>query len=139
MICLLDSSVLIASLVEAQAHHAECDRVLAGRGVHVRAHAFAEVFSMLTGGRLGQRITPNVAASLIEEGIVPAVKVVQLDPADILAALRETETRGVRGGAIYDFLHLAAARKCRATRLYTLNVRHFQAFLSPGDPEIVHP
>jgi len=34
---------------------------------------------------------------------------------------------GIRGGAAHDFLHLAAGRKARARKLYTLNTRHFTA------------
>ncbi|MCX6880214.1 MAG: hypothetical protein NTW21_41385 [Verrucomicrobia bacterium] len=56
-----------------------------------------------------------------------------------LDSYAEAPDRGVRGGAIYDYLHLVAARKGGATRLYTLNVTDFQAFQRPGDPEIVHP
>jgi hypothetical protein len=45
----------------------------------------------------------------------------------------------LRSGAIYDYLHLVAARKAGAARLYTLNVSDFRSFHRPGDPEIVHP
>lgn len=57
----------------------------------------------------------------------------------MLAAMREAESRGVRGGAIFDYLHLAAARHAGAQRFYTLNVSNFRAFYREGDPEIVHP
>lgn len=139
MIRFLDSSVLVAALIEGQEDHTECDKLLAARDAHVRIHAFAETYSTLTGGRLGHRLTPDLAAQAIEESIVPSVSAIELTPREILAALREAGSRGVRGGAIYDYLHLAAARKCNADRLYTLNIRHFQAFHRAGDPEIVHP
>ena len=51
----------------------------------------------------------------------------------------ESQSRGVRGGAIHDYLHLVAARKVGAQRFYTLNVSDFQSFHRQGDPEIVHP
>jgi hypothetical protein len=54
-------------------------------------------------------------------------------------ALAECEGRGVRGGAVYDFLHLAAARKAGAERLLTLDVSHFQAISRPGNPRIEAP
>jgi len=41
--------------------------------------------------------------------------------------------------AIYDYLHLVAARKAKAARFYTLNVTNFTAIHRPGDPEIEHP
>jgi len=49
------------------------------------------------------------------------------------------QNRGVRGGGIYDYLHLAAARKAKAGRIYTLNLSNFRALYRPGDPEIAHP
>jgi len=49
------------------------------------------------------------------------------------------KTRGVRGGAIYDYLHLVAARKSGAKKFYTLNLSDFLSFHRPGDPEILAP
>lgn len=57
----------------------------------------------------------------------------------MLRAMREAEGRGVRAGANFDYLHLAAARKAKATRLYTLNVSNFRSFHRAADPAIVHP
>lgn len=58
---------------------------------------------------------------------------------DVMAALAECEARGVGGGAVYDFLHLTAARKAGVARLYTLDARTFQAISRPGDPLIATP
>jgi len=55
------------------------------------------------------------------------------------AALAECEARGVRGGAIYDLLHLLAARKAGAEVVMTLDARHFQALSRRGDPRIETP
>ena len=77
--------------------------------------------------------------ALIEEDYLPSLSIVTLTPAEMLRGMRECEARGVRGAAIFDFQHLAAARKAKATRFYTLNVAHFRAFHRPGDPEITHP
>ncbi len=57
----------------------------------------------------------------------------------MLRAMPEAELRGVRGGAIFDYLHLVATRKAKAGRLYTLNVAHFHAFYRPSDPVVLHP
>jgi predicted nucleic acid-binding protein len=45
----------------------------------------------------------------------------------------------VRGGAIYDWLHLAAARKAGAEVFITLDQRDFQSLMRPGDPRIEMP
>ena len=61
-----------------------------------------------------------------------------LDTSVIVASL-DSERRGARGGAIYDLLHLAAARKAGVETLVTLDVRDFQALLRPGDPTVKAP
>ena len=57
----------------------------------------------------------------------------------MVAALAECESRSVRGGAVYDWLHLAAAREAGAQALVTLDRRDFQALARPGDPRIESP
>jgi hypothetical protein len=106
--------------------------------VTIYLHAVAETFSTLTGGRESIRVDPATAPTLIEQSILPVVTPVALSLREMLEAVKSAHTRGVRGGAIYDFLHFTAARKARVDRVYTLNVRHFRAFHRPGDPEIVH-
>lgn len=139
MIISLDSSILIAAAVETEIHHAACDALLDLGDVHAWAHAFTETFSHLTGGRLAPRLAPDLAAVLLSESLLPAVSPVVLSAEETFAAMKEARARGVRGGAIYDYLHLVAARKIHAQRIYTLNVRDFRAFWRPGDPDVVHP
>lgn len=136
---LLDTSVVVASLDPDEPHHRACDRVLAAGSQKLFAHALAETFSILTGGRQGRRLRPAAAAELIRISVLPFVDVVSLSGKDVMAALAEAEARGVRGGAVYDLLHLVAARKAGAARLLTLDVRDFQALVRPGDPRIESP
>jgi hypothetical protein len=62
-----------------------------------------------------------------------------LSISETIRAMHEVQSRGVRGGGIYDYLHLVAARKAKARRIYTLNVSDFRAFYRAGDPVIAHP
>jgi predicted nucleic acid-binding protein len=135
----LDSTVLVASLTDREPYHAECDALVGSRDSAIYSHALIETFNTLTGSRLGFRLSPSIAARLITTSVVPFTRTIALSPAEILEVIDTAESRGVRGGAIYDYLHLMAARKAGAARFYTLNVSHFQAFHRPGDPEIVHP
>ena len=41
---------------------------------------------------------------------------------DYQQAMRHSQTVGARGGAIFDMLHLQAARRGAATRILTINV-----------------
>jgi predicted nucleic acid-binding protein len=136
---LLDTSVVIASLDPDEPHHIACDRLLQTRGHKLYVHAFAETFSILTGGRDGRRLSAASAARLIDESVLPFVEPIVLTGRELMKCLANCEARGVRGGAIYDMLHLEAARKSRAEALITLDVRNFQALTRPGDPRIEAP
>ena len=135
----LDSSVLVASLDAEDPAHAACSRLVAAGGHQAYSHALAELFSGLTGGRLSRRLTPAVATGLINASVLPYVTVQTLSVKDMLTALQDCDKRGTRGGAVYDWLHLAAARKAGATEFFTLNLRDFQALARPGDPAIQSP
>ncbi|MBC8126599.1 MAG: PIN domain-containing protein [Gloeobacteraceae cyanobacterium ES-bin-144] len=135
----LDSSVIVSALCAGDPDHQACRKVLLASRHSVIAHAFAETFSALTGGRLGFRVPASDAAKMLREQIAPKLSSVPLDESEILAAFEEAESRGVRGGAIYDYLHLIAARKAGAKRIYTLNLNDFLSFHRPGDPEILSP
>jgi predicted nucleic acid-binding protein len=135
----LDSSVLVAALVEDEPAHESCLRLLRGKDLVVWTHALAESFATLTGGRLGIRVSPTVAAQLIETSLLPRLRLIELGSEELVDAIRGSDTVGARGGAIYDLLHLTAARKSSAKSLYTLNTRHFEAVARRGDPGIESP
>jgi hypothetical protein len=84
MICLLDSSVVIAALLAGASTHSQCGALLEQIGTHIYAHALTEVFATLTGGRLGRRIQPVLAAELIESGLLPFVSVVTLTTSELV-------------------------------------------------------
>ena len=116
----LDSSVLLASLDPEGAHRAVCDR-------------------LLSAGGKGRRFSAQSVVALMEEGWLPCVSPQTLTGREFIDATRATHHRGVRGGAICDWLHLAVARKARAEVFFTLNLRDFQALARPGDPAIQSP
>jgi predicted nucleic acid-binding protein len=114
-----DSSALIRAL------HEEDLRVRMEKGVHfTRAHTLSEVFSTITGGRLGFRYSPDegfqLAASLAQD-----LRFVDLTPEETLAALAKAQDLGVRGARVHDLLHAAAAEKAGADKLWTLNLSDF--------------
>ena len=124
-----DTSILIAAFVEDERHHEACAEILAGAedGV-ILAHGMAECFSILTGGRLSVKLSAEIAARLLEVNVANRLKIVTLTPKETLQVLKSAQTHGVRGGGIYDAMHLAAARKSEADEIFTLNIRHFHAF-----------
>ena len=139
MSALLDSSVLVAALAPDEDWHAECLALIMQGGNVVYAHAFLETFSTLTGGRLGVKVDADLAAKLLSETILPRVQVTELGMAELLPALRQARKQGVRGGGVYDYMHLVAARKVKADILYTINLGDFHHLHREGDPEIRRP
>ena len=139
MSSLLDSSVLIAAIAPEEPKHQECLALLMRADNVILAHACLETFSTLTGGRLGIRVDADFAARLLSETILPRVRVIELGVEDRMRALRTARKHGVRGGAVYDFMHLIAARKAGVATFHTLNFDDFQGLRREGDPEIVCP
>ena len=135
----LDSSVLVAALVEDEPAHESCLQLLRGKSLVAWSHALAETYATLTGGRLGIRVSPAIGAQLIEASLLPRLQLIDLRGEELMDAIRGTDTVGARGGAIYDFLHLAAARNAAAKTLYTLNTRHFEVITRKGDPDVKLP
>ena len=125
-----------SGLVEAL--HNEIVRVKVTRESAVtRSHSFSEVFSTLTGGRLGFRYSPDDAAGVISS-LAKDVEVVDLTLDESLAALSRAGKVGVRGGRVHDFLHAEAARKAGAQKIVTLNRNDFVGLLD-GEVEIADP
>jgi len=140
MRALCDSSVLIASLLPSEDHHAACAALLNGTDtIVVHVHALNETFATLTGGSLGFRVDANLTARLIREQIIAHASMIVLDADDVASALDQARAHGVRGGAVYDYMHLVAARKGQAEALYTLNLADFHSLKREGDPEILRP
>ena len=124
-----DSSSLLAAMVEDESGHETALAALSStRDGYASTHSLAECFAILTGGRITSRLTPAIAAEMVDVNVAKRLTLVSLTPAEIAAALKTAASVGARGGAIYDVLLLATARKCGADRIYTLNYRHFAAF-----------
>lgn len=139
MTALLDTSVILASLDADEPAHESCDALLAQGDHRIYVHALAESFSILTGGRSARRLDAAVAVQLLQESVLPFVRAVTLTGKETMTALAGARERGVRGGAVYDYLHLTAARKTGAATLVTLDRRNFLALAKSGDPRIVGP
>jgi predicted nucleic acid-binding protein len=136
---LCDSSVLIAALLSSEDHHEACAAMLNGADtilVQVQVHALNETFATLTVGSLGFQVDADLTARVIRERIVACANFIVLNSEDVTDALAEARAHGVRGGAVYDYMHLVAARKGEADVLYTVNLADFQALRREGDPEI---
>jgi predicted nucleic acid-binding protein len=134
-----DSSVLVAALFESEFHHTACKARVTSGNFGVWSHSFVETFNTLTSGKIKPRPSAANVAKALRTSIRPHARILQLPEEQMLNAFDEAEKRGVRGGAIFDYLHLVTARHHTAARFYTLNTGHFESFWREGDPVIVHP
>ena len=89
---------------------------------------------MLTSGRLGVQLSPEQASRLLHENVVGHLEFISLTTEEVLEILESCQSGGIRGGAVYDALHLAAARKSGAEEILTLNRRHFKAIAPDLEP-----
>lgn len=134
-----DSSILVAALCESELHHGACRALVTSGSFAIWSHGLAETFSTLTSGKIKPRPSAADVAKALRGNIRSRAMLLHLSEDQLLFALDESEARGVRGGAIYDYLHLAVARYHQMDRFFTLNTSHFQSFWRKGDPTIVHP
>jgi hypothetical protein len=85
------------------------------------------------------RLSPQQTAEILETDYVPMLQITTLSLGETLRSMGECQSRGVQGGAIFDYLHLVAARKDKARRFCTLNGLNFRALQRDGDLEILSP
>jgi predicted nucleic acid-binding protein len=110
-------------MVEEEEHHGAALRALASSADgFTSTHAVAETFATLTSGRLEVQPTPAEATQVIDANVIRRLQVVDLGLSDYQQAMRNSQMVGARGGAIFDMLHLQAARRGAAKRILTLNV-----------------
>ncbi|MDA0812271.1 MAG: PIN domain-containing protein [Verrucomicrobia bacterium] len=138
-----DTSTLVAALLQKHPHHRLA--LVPFEAVHqgtvegcLTSHAIAELFATLTALPLKPKLTVGDAQHLLGTSILPHFQVIELNARAYQEALSLTTMRKLAGGAIYDALHLVGARASQCEKLYTFNLRHFQA-LAPNDPMIVSP
>lgn len=133
-----DSSVVVASLLAAHAAHgaalAAVENVLDEEGSFLLpAHAALESYAVLTRLPSPHRLAPADAARLLRETCgVHARLAAAPPPARFWDLLDAFAAAGVAGGRAYDALILRTARHGGATRLLTLNPRHFVDLAPPG-------
>lgn len=135
MKALLDTSVLIAAVIEQHSEHSRAfailEKVQEGKmeGV-VSSHSLAEMYSVLTKSPPPFRHSPEQALLVIEENVLKYFHISHLTGDDYASLIREAALSGIHGGTIYDAVLVKSAEKANASRIYTLNLKHFQAISS---------
>ncbi len=130
---LLDTNCLVAAVCSWHGHHEATRREIerrhaARQELILSAHSFAETFSVLTRLPEPHRLSPEDALALIEANW-GETRLVALTATDYRVALRRCRDVSIGGGAVYDALIAACARKARVSTLVTWDVADFKRFL----------
>ncbi len=139
---LLDTSCLVAVVCSWHGHHdatrQEIERrYAAGEELVLSAHSLAETFSVLTRLPEPHRLSPEDAHALIEANW-GKTRLVALTAPDYRVTLRRCRDASIGGGAVYDALIAACARKARVATLVTWDVGDFERFLD-DEPMVTAP
>lgn len=137
----VDTSVIVAALASwHEAHHAAAEatgRLLEAGSLVLPSDVLLEAYSVLTRLPAPHRLSSDDAWRLLRENFA-RTRTVALGVGDTWNLLKILAAAGVTGGATYDARIVAAAVKGGATRILTLNARHFER-LVPEGLEVVVP
>lgn len=128
---LLDTSILVAAIVEAHPAHEQgfpwLKRVTSGRDKGlVAAHSLAELYAILTTLPVHPPISPSDAQQLIKHNVTERLEIVFLSDRDYIQVIEHLAALGIVGGATYDALILRAAANAKVDLVVTLNEKDFQ-------------
>lgn len=141
---MLDTSVLVAALVEPHPEHLRALPWLAGTKsksseLVISSHTIAELYAVLTTLPVSPRILPGQAWRLIHESIEPRVSIVSLTSTEYIATVRYLSELRLSGGAVYDGLIAKTAQKSGADRLVTFNMKDFMRVWPEGAGRVISP
>ena len=141
---LLDTSVLVAAMVESHPTHERAlpwlKRVRHGDDIGVvSAHSLAEVYSILTTLPVYPKISPSDAQQLILANIINVLEVVFLSDTDYAQVIEHLSALGIVGGATYDAVILRAAINADVDQVVTLNEKDFRRIYPDLADKIITP
>lgn len=127
---LLDTSVLIAAMVESHPAHIRAlpwlQRIKAGTDTgFVAAHSLAELYAILSILPVQPRISSATAHRLIKRDVLDICQVISLSVQDYVAIIDHLSKSNIVGGVIYDAVILYSAFKVEIDRILTLNKKDF--------------
>ncbi len=127
----LDTSVLLAGLVELGETSAPAERVLDGvssgrvKNPCTAWHCCLEFYSVATRLPAGLRLEPATAWALLDDQIFGRFGICDLPESARTEFMRSAARGGIAGGRIYDAHIAESARLAGATIVVTDNPRHF--------------
>lgn len=141
---LLDTSILVAAIVEAHPAHESAlpwlQRVKNNGDTGIVAvHSIAELYAILTTLPVQPKISPKVAKQLIQQDIFSSCEIIALSDKDYKAVITHLSEAGISGGVTYDALILYAALKAEVEQIVTLNEKDFRRIYPELAEKITSP
>ncbi len=139
----LDTSVIVSGLLSWHEHYetaaAALVMLLEGRDrVILPLHSLVEAYAVMTRLPPPHRLSSKRALAMLEGSFRNRLTLVGLDGEEGWGLIRDLDQQSIAGGASYDALIVACARKGGAQRILTFNRKHFER-LESEDIEIVIP
>jgi predicted nucleic acid-binding protein len=137
----LDTSVIVAGVIEAHPHHERARWWLRPRRNLERIaswHAYAEAWAVLTALPIEPRVSGEVAAAVLER-LRGSLRFVAPRARTYPSAVSRCTARGLRSGAIYDALHLVSAEGEGADLFLTFNVQDFARLGESNGLRVIAP
>lgn len=125
---LLDTSVAVALLVSDHEAHDATVEATHGMRLGLAGHAWFETYSVITRMPPGARRSPAVVRALLDRNFPGAWF---LDAPDTATLTAELARLGIAGGAVYDALVGAAARR-HGVHLLTSDARALRTYAALG-------
>ncbi len=138
----LDTSCLVAAVCGWHHRHEATRKEIERRGaagekLFLAAHSVVETYSVLTRLPEPHRLRPGDALALIEANW-SRTPLITLTGADYRSTLRRCREAEMGGGAVYDAVIAACARKARVSTLLTWDRGDFERFLE-DEPIVASP
>ncbi len=133
-----DTSIFVAATQKRHTRHNASLDLLAEVEENERccaAQTIAELYSVLTRSPRPQRLSPGDAVAVLDL-LKRHMKIVELDVDEQFKVIRELASRGLSGGIVHDALIMQCAKRIAASKIYTLNPRHFR-LVAPELAELV--
>jgi len=141
---LFDTSVIVASVVEAHPSHSLAfpwlRRAKAGDfELLIACHSLAEAYTVLSTLPVVPRISPILAWKLVHDNIETLAHPVALSASDYSRVIRHMGEHGLSGGIMYDMLVVQAAEKAGADQILTLNAKDFTRLWPERKTHVISP
>jgi predicted nucleic acid-binding protein len=139
----LDTSIIISGLLSWHENHETASAelvMLLEEPVRIilPLHALVEAYAVMTRMPPPHRLSSKQALAVLEGSFRNRLTLVGLDGEEGWDLIRDLDQQSIAGGASYDGLIVACARKGGAKRILTFNRKHFERMESE-DIEVVVP